>query len=136
MINIPLPFWAMWLILLAGVATHVLYKLKKITDKTPDDILWNQVWLKFRNKEWPSYGMSFIATGIISFTFQFIKQFDTSSTAEISRYAKFVPLAVPILYAIGIIINIFLYRLLGRIESKGKIDMTILKEGDEKESNQ
>ncbi len=128
MINIPLPFWAMWLLLLAGVATHVLYKLKKITDNTPDDIAWKQVGKRFRNKEWPSYGMSFIATAIISFTFQYIKQFDTSTTAEISKYAKWVPLAVPILYVFGIVINIFLYKLLGRIEQKGKIDVTILKD--------
>lgn len=131
MINIPLPFWAMWLILLAGVATHVLYKLKKITDNTPEDILWNRVWLKFRNKEWPSYGMSLIATGIIAFTLEYIKQFDTSTTIEISRYAKYVPLAVPALYAIGIVLNILFYKWLGRIDSKGKIDVSELKKGDE-----
>ena len=131
MINIPLPFWAMWLILLAGVATHVLYKLKKITDNTPDDILWNRVWVKFRNKEWPSYGMSLIATGIVAFTLEYIKQFDTSTTVEISRYAKYVPLAVPALYACGILINILFYKWLGRIDSKGKIDVSELKKGDD-----
>lgn len=130
MINIPLPFFAMWGILLAGVITHILYKLKVITDNTPDDVVWSKVWVKFRNKEWPSYGMSLIATGIISFSFEFIKRFDTSSTVEISKYAKYVPLAVPILYCGGILINFFLYKMLGRIQSKGKIDVSLLKEDD------
>lgn len=128
MINIPLPFWAMWGIMLLGVLTKMLYDIKVITDKTPDSIIWKTILQKFFNKEWPSYGMAIIITGIISFSFEYIKQFDTSQNADINKWAKWVPLAVLILYAIGITSQLILYKFLGRIKSKGMIDESILKE--------
>jgi hypothetical protein len=128
MINIPLPFIAMWAIMLAGVLTHMLFKIKKITDSTPDDLPWKLVKQKFLRKEWPSYFISVIFTCIIAYSFVFMKQFDNPNNAEISRWAKWLPLSVIILYFIGVLNQYLFYLILGRIQSKGKIDIDILKE--------
>jgi hypothetical protein len=129
MINIPLPFVAMWGIMLSGVATHILFKIKKITDGTPDDVSWKQVKDKFIKKEWASYGISFIFTCIIAYSFVFMKQFDNASNEEISKWAKWLPLSVIILYFIGFLSNWIFYMILGRIQAKGgNIDITTLKE--------
>ena len=129
MINIPLPFLAMWGILLAGVLTHILFKIKKITDGTPDDVPWKQVKDNFIRKEWPSYGISIIFTCIIAYSFVFMKQFDNPNNEEISRWAKWLPLSVLILYFIGFLNNWIFYMILGRIQAKGgKIDIETLKE--------
>ncbi len=129
MINIPLPFIAMWAIMLSGVATHILFKIKKITDSTPDDMTWKMVKSKFIHKEWPSYGISIIFTCIIAYSFVFMKQFDNASNEEISKWAKWIPLSVLILYFIGFLNNWIFYMVLGRIQAKGgKIDIDTLKE--------
>jgi len=129
MINIPLPFLAMWAIMLAGVVTHMLFKIKKITDSTPNDMPWKLVKEKFLRKEWPSYFISIIFTCIIAYSFVFMKQFDNPNNAEISRWAKWLPLSVIILYFIGVLNQYLFYMILGRIQSKGgKIDVDILKE--------
>jgi len=130
MINIPLPFFAMWVIMLAGVLTHVLAKIKMITDKTPEEISWKIVARKFMNKEWASYGISIIFTCIVSFSFVYMKRFSNADNAEISYWAKWVPLAVIILYFFGVLNQWVFYFILGRIQSKGKIDIDILKEKD------
>jgi len=128
MINIPLPFVAMWAIMLAGVLTHMLFKIKKITDSTPDDVPWKMVKYKFFKKEWPSYFISIIFTCIIAYSFVFMKQFNNPDNAEISKWAKWVPLSVLILYFIGVLNQWVFYKILGRISSKGNIDIDILKE--------
>jgi hypothetical protein len=128
MINIPLPFFVMWLIMLAGVATHMLFKIKKITDITPPNVPWKQVKEKFIRKEWPSYCISFIFTCIIAYSFVFMKQFENPNNEEISRWAKWLPLSVLALYFIGVLNQWLFYWILGRIQSKGKIDYEILNE--------
>jgi hypothetical protein len=128
MINIPLPFIAMWGIMLAGVFTHVLAKIKIITDKTPENVSWKQVLVKFRNREWPSYGMSLIFTGILAFSFVFMKRFSNPNNEEISYWQRWIPLSVIFLYFIGVLNQWLFYLILGRIQSKGKIDMDILKD--------
>ena len=127
MINIPLPFLAMWGIMLLGVITHVLAKIKSITDKTPDDIPLKLVIEKFMRKEWASYGMSLIFTGVVAYSFVFMKRFENPSNAEISYWAKWIPLSVIILYFFGVVNQWGFYWILGRIQSKGKIDIDILK---------
>lgn len=127
MINIPLPFLAMWGIMLLGVVTHVLAKIKSITDKTPDDIPLKLVIEKFMRKEWASYGMSLIFTAVVAYSFVFMKRFENPSNAEISYWAKWIPLSVIILYFFGVVNQWGFYWILGRIQSKGKIDIDILK---------
>jgi hypothetical protein len=129
MINIPLPFLAMWGIMFAGVLTNVLARINGINQKSPDDVLWWVILQKFFKKEWASYGSSLIFTGIIAFSFQYIKQFDNSSNAEISKYAKWIPLAVPAFYFFGVLNQWLFYKALGRIQGKsGAVDIDILKE--------
>ena len=127
MINIPLPFLAMWGIMLLGVLTHVLAKIKSITDKTPDDIPLKMVVEKFARKEWTSYGMSLIFTGVVAYSFVFMKRFENPSNAEITYWAKWIPLSVLVLYFFGVVNQWGFYWILGRIQSKGKIDIDILK---------
>lgn len=128
MINIPLPFYAMWIIMLLGVITHMLFKIKKITDSTPDDVPWKQVKDKFFRKEWPSYGISLIFTGIIAYSFVFMKQFNNPDNEEISRWAKWIPLSVLALYFIGVLNQWVFYKILGRIQNKGgEVDIDLLK---------
>lgn len=131
MINIPLPFYAMWLILFAGVLTQIFWKVKKINDNTPDNVEWYTVWSKFWHREWPTYGMALIAVTIIAWQFHFIKKFSVIENPEISKYGKWIPLSVLGLYALGILINWILYRFFGRIESGGKIDVKTLVEPNE-----
>ena len=127
MINIPLPFPAIWVIMLAGVATHALAKVKSITDKTPDNISWKLVLSRFINKEWPSYGMSIIITCIASFSLVFMKRFDKIDNSEIVYWSKWIPLSVPIIYLFGVLNQWVFYAILGRIQSKGKVDVDVLK---------
>jgi hypothetical protein len=127
MIHIPLPFFALWVIMLLGVFTHILAKIKSITDKTPDDIPLLVVIKKFFRKEWASYGMSLIFTGVAAYSFVFMKRFENPSNAEISYWAKWIPLSVLILYFFGVLNQWAFYWILGRIQSKGKIDIDILK---------
>jgi len=123
---IPLPFIALWGIMLAGVLTNMFAKMKNIVDKTPEDIMWNVVFKRFLNREWPSYCMSIIFTCVIAYSFVFMKRFQKIDNEEISYWAKWIPLSVLILYIIGVINNWIFYYILGRIQSKGKIDMDIL----------
>jgi hypothetical protein len=113
--------------MLSGVLTHILAKIKSITDKTAEDIPLKLVIQKFFRKEWASYGMSLIFTAIIAYSFVFMKRFDNVTNAEISSWAKWIPLSVIILYFIGVINQWGFYWILGRIQSKGKIDIDILK---------
>jgi hypothetical protein len=126
MINIPLSFSGMWLIMLLGVLTHILVKINKINHDTPSDISQDVVIMKFFKKEWASYGMSIIFTGIIAYSFYFIKRFDNSTNEEISRLAKFVPLAVLFFYGIGVLNQWIFYFLLGRISKKSGVDIDLL----------
>lgn len=127
MINIPLSFSAMWLIMLAGVLTHILAKVNSINHKTDDNIKWDDVLKKFFQKEWASYGMSLIFTCVIAYSFYYMKQFEIPDNEEISRWAKWLPLAVIALYFIGVINQWVFYWILGRIQSKGQVDIDILK---------
>ncbi len=127
MINIPLSFGAMWVLMLAGVLTHILAKVNSINHKSPDNILWTNILKKFFQKEWASYGMSLIFTCIIAYSFTYMKQFENPNNEEISRWAKWIPLAVIIFYFIGVINQWLFYWILGRIQSKGKVDIDILK---------
>lgn len=136
MINIPLSFFAMMLIMLAGVLTHILAKVNSINHKSPNHILWTDILKKFFQKEWASYGMSVIFITIIAYSFQYMKQFESPNNAEISYWSKWIPLAVIALYFIGVINQWIFYFILGRIQSKGKVDIDILKNtdnGDKKE---
>lgn len=126
MINIPLPFLAMWVIMFAGVITNFLAKVNEVNQKSADEILWYDILRKFIRKEWASYGMSIIFTGIIAYSFEFMKQFDNASNAEISKWAKWIPLAVIALYFIGVLNQWVFYKILGRIERKGNIDTAII----------
>lgn len=128
MINIPLPFLAIWGIMLLGVLTKMLYDIKIITDITPDSIKWKTVFARFFNKEWPSYGMAVIVTGILAYSFEYMKGFAKVDNAEITKWAKWIPLAVPIIYAIGIGWQLLFYKFLGRIKNKGLIDTSMLHE--------
>ena len=130
MINIPLSFGAMWVIMFAGIMTHVLAKVNSINHKSPPDILWTDILKKFIQKEWASYGMSVIFTCIIAYSFTYMKQFENTTNAEISAWAKWIPLAVLILYFVGVINQWIFYFILGRIQSKGKVDIDILKNED------
>ncbi len=127
MINIPLSFFAMWIIMLAGVFTHILAKVNSINHKTDSELQWNLILKKFFQKEWASYGMSVIFISIIAYSFQYMKQFENPDNAEISYWAKWIPLAVIALYFIGVINQWIFYFILGRIQSKGKVDIDILK---------
>lgn len=127
MINIPLPFWGMWLIMLAGVITHILAKINQINHNSPAEIMWWSILKKFFRKEWASYGMSLIFTAIIAFSFQYMKQFERMDNEEISKWAKWLPLAVIILYFIGVVNQWLFYLILGRIQSKGRVDVDILR---------
>lgn len=127
MINIPLPFLAIWGIMLAGILTHILAKIKKINDDSPDYIPWKQVVTKFLNKEWASYGMSIIFTGVMAYSFIFMKRFDNPTNAEISYWARWIPLSVLFLYFFGVLNQWAFYFILGRIQSKGKVDIDLLK---------
>lgn len=128
MINIPLPFYAMWGIMLAGILTHILAKVNEVNQKSPEEILWYTILRKFFRKEWASYGMSVIFTGILAYSFVYMKQFDNASNAEISKWAKWIPLAVLILYFIGVLSQWIFYKILGRIQGRGQIDVDILKD--------
>ncbi len=130
MINIPLPFLAMWGIMLAGVLTNILAKINAINHNSPDEVLWKTVLKKFFKKEWASYGMSFIFTGIVAYSFVFMKRFENPDNAEISKWAKWIPLAVLVFYFFGMLNQWVFYKVLGRIQSKGKVDVDILKEPD------
>lgn len=131
MINIPLSFGAMWFIMFCGILTNALAKINNINKVTPEEISFWQVIRKFARKEWPSYGMSLIATGIVSFSFVFMKQFQKIDNEEISRWAKWIPLAVLILYLFGIVVMYVLYKILGRIQDKTGVDITLLKDKQE-----
>lgn len=126
MINIPLPFLGMWAIMFAGIVTHILAKVNDINHKSPANILWYDILKMFFQKEWASYGMSLIFTGIIAFSFQFMKQFQKVDNAEITTWAKWLPLSVIVLYFIGVLNQWLFYVILGRIQSKGKVDVDIL----------
>lgn len=132
MINIPLSFTAMWLIMFAGIMTNLLAKVNEINQKSPEEILWYNILRKFIKKEWASYGMSIIFTGIIAYSFYYMKQFDNANNAEISKWAKWIPLAVLVLYFVGVLNQWVFYKILGRIESKGNIDTAILKKEETK----
>lgn len=127
MINIPLSFFAMWLIMLLGVLTNIMYRINKINHDTPGEIKWKDVVYKFFNKEWASYGMSLIFTGIVAYSFIYMKQFENPDNEEISRWAKWIPLAVIILYGFGVLNQVVFYWALGKIQKKGQVDIDILK---------
>lgn len=103
MINIPLNFWQMEAIMLAGVLTHILAKVNSINHKSPANILWTNILQTFFQKEWASYGMSFIITCITAYTFVYIKQFEHPTISEVREASKYVILAVPILYLWGVL---------------------------------
>lgn len=128
MINIPLPFYAMWFIMFCGVVTNVLAKVNAINHKSPANIMWYDILKKFISKEWAAYGVSIIFTGIIAFSFEFMKKFDKVDAQEISRWAKYLPLSVLVLYFIGVLSQWIFYIVLGRIQSKGQVDIDILKD--------
>lgn len=128
MINIPLPFYAMWLIMLAGVLTNVLARVNGINQQSPENILWNTILSKFFKKEWASYGMSVIFTGITAYSFVFMKQFNNPNNAEISKWAKWIPLAVIFFYFFGVLNQWIFYKILGRIQSKGQIDVKMIQD--------
>jgi len=123
--NIPLPFVAMWGIMIAGIITHILAKINDINHNSPPEIKWWDILKKFFRKEWASYGLSVIFTAIIAYSFQYMKQFDHPDNEEISRWAKWIPLAVIILYFIGVVNQWLFYLILGRIQSKGQIDVDL-----------
>lgn len=126
MINIPLPFYAMWLIMLLGVITNILSKINKINHETAEDIKWVTVVKKFLNKEWASYGMSIIFTGIVAYSFVYMKQFEKIDNTEITKWAKWIPAAVIILYIIGFAVDRIFYFLMGKIDKKGVINKDLL----------
>lgn len=128
MINIPLPFYAMWLIMLAGVLTNILARINGINQQSPDDILLETILKKFFKKEWASYGMSLVFTGIIAYSFVYMKQFNNPNNAEISKWAKWIPLAVVFFYFVGVLNQWIFYKILGRIQSKGQIDVKMIQE--------
>lgn len=129
MINIPLPFAAMWFIMLLGVISHILFQINKINHSTSDEIPWRVVVKKFFNKEWASYGISIIFTGVMAFSLVYMKRFEHVDNKEISYWAKWIPLAVIILYAFGVLNQWAFYKLLGRIQNnKGKVDIGLLTE--------
>lgn len=128
MIIIPLSFFAMWIIMLCGVLTNCLAKINNINKRSPDHILWHTILKKFFRKEWASYCMSIIFTGVVAYSFVYMKQFEKIDNAEITKWAKWIPLAVLFLYGFGILNQYLLYRWLGRIQSDGKIDTDILEE--------
>lgn len=130
MINIPLPFMAMWGILLLGALTHILGKINTINQQSPSDIPFGHIFKRFFQKEWASWGMSVIITFVIAFSFHYMKQFENITNAEISYWSRWIPLAVLILYLIGVLNQWVFYYVLGRIQSKaGKIDVDILEKG-------
>lgn len=131
MINIPLTFWQMELIMFMGILTHILAKVNSINHKSPPNILWTVILQKFFQKEWASYGMSLIITGIVAYSFIYMKQFEHPTIAEVKEASKWVILAVPILYLFGVLNQWAFYWLLGRIQSKGKVDIDILKENQQ-----
>jgi membrane-bound metal-dependent hydrolase YbcI (DUF457 family) len=126
MINIPLSFSAMWLIMLLGVLTHILAKINKINHETPGRISLKNVVYSFFEKEWASYGMSIIITAIVSYSFYYMKRFDHSSNAEITYWARWVPAAVIVLYLFGVLNQWVFYWILGRIEKKGGVNIDLL----------
>lgn len=128
MINIPLPFFAMWLIMIAGILTNVFARINAINHNSPDNILWWDILKKFFKKEWASYMMSLIFTLIIAYSFVYMKQFQRVDNTEINRWAKWIPLAVIVLYFFGFLNQWIFYKILGRIQSKGQVDVDILKE--------
>lgn len=130
MINIPLSFGAMWVIMLAGVLTHILAKVNSINQKSPSNILWTHILKKFFQKEWASYGMSLIITAVVAYSFVYMKQFEHPDNEEISYWAKWIPVAVPVLYLFGVLNQWAFYWILGRIQSKGKVDIDILQNGN------
>lgn len=111
-----------------GILTHILAKVNGINHKSPPDILWTDILRKFFQKEWASYGMSLIITCIVAYTFVYIKQFEHPTIAEVRAASKWVILAVPVLYLFGVLNQWAFYWLLGRIQSKGKVDIDILQE--------
>lgn len=126
MINIPLPFSAMWLIMLLGVVTNILSKINKINHETSEEIKWVDVVKKFFNKEWASYGMSVIFTGIVAYSFVYMKKFEKIDNEEITRWAKWIPAAVIILYIVGFAVDRIFYFLMGKIDKKGVINTDLL----------
>lgn len=129
MIYIPLTFWQMWFILVLGVLSNILAKVQYINQNSSDEILWTSILKKFFRKEWASYSMSVIFTGIIAYSLVYIKQFEAPD-AKISRFAWLVPIAVIVLYLFGMLNQWLLYRFLGRIQSGKNIDENILKPSD------
>ena len=127
MINIPLSFFAMWAIMIAGMLTNMLARVNSINQKTPDNVRFGSVMQSFFRKEWASYGTSLIFTGIIAFSFQYMKQFNNDTNAEISKWAKWLPLAVLILYFVGVLNQWIFYKILGRIQTKaGGVDTDLI----------
>lgn len=127
MINIPLSFFAMWAIMIAGILTNILARVNAINQKTPDNVRWMSVLQSFFRKEWASYGMSLIFTGIVAFSFQYMKQFNNESNVEISKWAKWIPLAVIFLYFVGVLNQWIFYKILGRIQTKsGAVDTELI----------
>lgn len=135
MINIPLSFGAMWAIMFAGILTTILADINKINHDSPDSIPLSQVVSKFFKKEWAAYGMSVIFTGIVAFSFQYMKQFDNSNNEEISKWGKWIPLAVIILYFFGVVNQWAFYKVLGRIKTNGKVDVDLLKNKPDNNGN-
>ncbi len=117
--------------MLAGVLTHILAKVNSINHKSPASIMWINILKTFFQKEWASYGMSFIITCITAYTFVYVKQFEHPTLSEVREASKYVILAVPILYIFGVLNQWVFYWILGRIQSKGKVDIDILKENQQ-----
>ena len=126
--DIQLPFYATWFLMILGIVTNMLAKVNKINHESPPDIKWKDILRTFFKKEWASYAMSFIFTGVIAFSFEFMKRFDHSSQQELNKYAKYIPFAVLFFYLLGFANQWAFYRLMGRIYSKAGVDTKILEE--------
>jgi hypothetical protein len=117
----------MWAIMIAGILTNILARVNDINQKTPDNVRWGSVLQSFFQKEWASYGMSLIFTGIISFSFQYMKQFSNADNTDISKWAKWIPLAVIFFYFFGVLNQWIFYKILGRIQTKaGGVDTDLI----------
>lgn len=127
MINIPLNFWQMEIIMILGILTNILARVNRINQQTDAEIPLNKILGKFFRKEIFSYGMSLIITGITAYAFVYMKQFEKPTLAEVREASKYVIYAVFGLYAFGIVNQYLFYMWLGRIQSKTGIDIDIIK---------
>lgn len=125
MINVLLSYWAMWFLLLLGVLINILAKVNYMNHNSPSDIMWTSILKAFFKKEWASYGMSLICTGVFAYQLMFLRHFENLD-AKIARYSWIVPLTPIILMLIGILNQWLLYKAIGRITNKGKVDVDIL----------